>query len=61
MNNLTDQELNRRIIELSRTISCLFDSASTPNDIATLRKEALNAVNEQSDAARRKLSDSSNH
>ena len=61
MNNLSDQELNRRIIELSHTISCLFDVATTPNDIATLRKEALSAVTEQSDIARRKLSGPSTH
>lgn len=61
MNNLSDQELNRRIVELSRTISCLFDAATTPNDIAALRKEALSAVTEQSDVARRKLSDPSTH
>ena len=59
MNNLTDQELNRRIIELSRAISCLFDSAPTSGDVAALRKEALYAVSEQSDIARRKLSEPS--
>lgn len=61
MENLTDQELNRRIIELSRAISCLFDTASTPDDVATLREEASCAVTEQSDIARRKLSENSAH
>ena len=59
MGSSSDHELNLRLIELSQAISSLLDTADSESDIPSLRDEALRAVNEQSDIARRKLAQQS--
>lgn len=59
MSTPTDNELNRRIIELSKAVSSLFEKASSTGDVPALRDEALRAIADQSEAARNKLSRSS--
>ncbi|WP_080799706.1 hypothetical protein [Arabiibacter massiliensis] len=52
----TDQELNSRLIELSKAVSALFENAAATENVPTARDEALRAIAEQSEKARGKLS-----
>ena len=51
-----DQELNSRLIELSKAISALFESAAPEKNVPAVRDEALRAIAEQSEIVRSKLS-----
>ncbi|HIY83687.1 hypothetical protein [Rubneribacter sp.] len=55
MKAFSDPELNLHLIELSKTIAALFDSARSPQDVPSLRDDALRAVSEQSDEARKRI------
>lgn len=59
MNTSADNELNARLIDLSRAVSSMLDTAKTPDDIAALRTEMLRAVSESSEAARERIRRSS--
>lgn len=52
----TDQELNSRLIELSKAVSALFENAAETRSVPTVRDEALRAIAEQSEIMRNKLS-----
>ena len=58
MTSPEDHELNKRIIDISKALSTLLYGASTADDAAYIRNEALRAVSEQSEIARTKLSHS---
>lgn len=55
MNTSSDQELNQRLIELSKAVSALFASASSSHEIPTMREEALRTIVEQSEMASKRL------
>ena len=44
MNISTDSEINVRLIDLSRIVSSMLETAETPSDIAFLRDEMLHTV-----------------
>lgn len=57
MNTPADRELNkRRLIDISKALTTLLCGASTVDDSAYIRDEALRTVAEQSELARLKLS-----
>ena len=47
MNISTDSEINVRLIDLSRIVSSMLETAETPSDIAFLRDEMLHTVAEK--------------
>lgn len=55
MNASTDNEINARLIDLSRTVSSMLDTATTPNDVTVMRDKMLHAVAESADAARARI------
>lgn len=59
MNTPADRELNKRIIDISKAISTLVCGASSAEDAAYLRDEALRTVSEQAEIARLRLARSS--
>lgn len=56
MNTPADRELNKRLIDISKALTTLLCGASTVDDSAYIRDEALRTVAEQSELARLKLS-----
>ena len=55
MNTPADRELNKRLIDISKALTTLLCGASTVDDSAYIRDEALRTVAEQSELARLKL------
>ena len=51
----TDSEINVRLIDLSRIVSSMLETAETPSDIAFLRDEMLHTVAESAEAARQRI------
>ena len=58
MSTSSDQELNSRLIELSKAISALFTRSTETKSVTVVRDEALRAIAEQSEIKRGKLSHS---
>lgn len=56
MSTSADQELNSRLIELSKAVSALFENATATRGVPDVRDEALRAIAEQSEIMRAKLS-----
>lgn len=54
-------EMNQRIINISKAISSLFVEGSSSDETVSRRDEALRIVADQSEVARRKLSRTSSH
>ena len=48
MNTPADRELNKRLIDISKALTTLLCGASTVDDSAYIRDEALRTVAEQS-------------
>lgn len=55
MNISTDSEINVRLIDLSRIVSSMLETAETPSDIAFLRDEMPHTVAESAEAARQRI------
>ena len=55
MNISTDSEINVRLIDPSRIVSSMLETAETPSDIAFLRDEMLHTVAESAEAARQRI------
>lgn len=55
MNLSKDSEINLRLIDLSRTVSSLLETAETPGDINIMRDEMLHTVAESAEAARERI------
>lgn len=56
----SSNEMNQRIINISKAISSLFVGGSSSDETVSRRDEALRIVADQSEVARRKLSRTSN-
>lgn len=50
-----DSEINMRLIELSRIVSSLMETADTPGDVNIMRDEMLHTVAESAEAARERI------
>ncbi len=55
MNLSKDSEINLRLIDLSRIVSSLLETAETPGDVNIMRDEMLHAVAESAEAARERI------
>lgn len=55
MSTPANNEMNERLIDLSRAVSSMLESATTPGDIPAIRDEMLRAVSESADDARKRI------